>query len=153
RTRGRPGRPAAKTMGERIAATLAKLHNRRTQKREAQRKDNTRLKVVVGAAMTTTPKMPKTLTEPDFEPIPDPCFSSVVKALARVPAGQVLPPRVILGSIHDGAIAILDEHCPSVEDDDAKRALMLFMETAVQSPKIDFAVFIAEGWLLARPED
>src|SRR5437867_2424385 len=53
-TRTRGGRPPAKTVDERIEATLAKLHALRTAKGETQRKKDERLKAIIAAAIQGT---------------------------------------------------------------------------------------------------
>jgi hypothetical protein len=103
--------------------------------------------------MNTTPKMPKTLTTEDFKAIAEFCYRAVEAARKALPATDILPPCVLFGSIEEGKLVIYDKFCPPLEDDHDKRMLLLFMETLVQHPDIDFAVFIAESWMLADSED
>lgn len=103
--------------------------------------------------MSTTPKMPKTLTEPDFKAIADFCFETAEKALKQfLPAGQALPPCVLLGTITNGEIDIHHAFIPPLEDDRDKAVLAMTMDAMVKDDDTDFAVCIVETWMLPHAE-
>jgi hypothetical protein len=104
----------------------------------------------------TTPKMPKTLTDQDFKAIADLCFIMADKALKKLPAGHMLPPLVLMGSISNGQnygeIAIHHTFIPPLDDAQDREILTHVMDTLVQSTDMDFAVFIGESWMVAQPD-
>lgn len=104
--------------------------------------------------MTTISSMPETLTEHDFQAIVDLCFAMTGDTLQDMPAGETLPPVVLMGAKRNGDMVIKGAMMPPTLDGAAdKDAVTLFMTSIVQTPAIDFVVLVAESWVVAHAKE
>ena len=96
--------------------------------------------------MTAERKLPKSLTQADFQVIADRCYDVTRKIVRRK---QSVIPVCIAGTVEDGKVAVqLSTHVP-METEHDKDMVARFTEALVQHPDIDFVVMVSEAWFVS----
>lgn len=93
--------------------------------------------------MTAERKLPKSLTQADFQLVTDHCYQF---ARQIVTDGHPVMPMVIAGSVNDGRLKVKLLTRIPLETGSDKEMLTHLMDTLVQHQELDFVALVCEVW-------
>jgi hypothetical protein len=93
--------------------------------------------------MTTERKLPKSLTQREFQLIADHCYHVAQKLVRK---GRTVMPMCIAGTVGDHSVRVkLSVQVPT-HDTSYKAMITPLMEAVVQHPDLDFVALVCEAW-------